>query len=42
MIHWGGYLGLAAAACAFYLALSELCEVSYERAIFPVGSLARH
>jgi succinate-acetate transporter protein len=42
LIHWGGYLGLAAAACAFYLALSELCEVSYERTIFPVGSLARH
>ena len=41
LIHWGGYLGLAGAAGAFYLALSELCEVSYERAIFPVGSLAR-
>jgi uncharacterized protein len=42
LIHWGGYLGLAAAACAFYLALSELCEVSYDRAVLPVGSLARH
>jgi succinate-acetate transporter protein len=41
LIHWGGYLGLAAAGCAFYLALSELCEVSYDRAVFPVGSLAR-
>jgi uncharacterized protein len=40
-IHWGGYLGLAAAGCAFYLAVSELCEAVYERAIFPVGSLAR-
>jgi succinate-acetate transporter protein len=41
MIEWGGYLGLAAAGCAFYLALSELCEVAYDRVIFPVGSLAR-
>jgi uncharacterized protein len=41
LINWGGYLGLAGAAGAFYLALSELCEVSYERAVFPVGSLAR-
>ena len=41
LIRWGGYLGLAGAAGAFYLALSELCEVTYERAIFPVGSLAR-
>jgi succinate-acetate transporter protein len=41
LIHWGGYLGLVGAAGAFYLALSELCEVSYERAIFPIGSLAR-
>jgi uncharacterized protein len=40
-IQWGGYLGLAAAGCAFYLALSELCEAVYERAIFPVGSLAK-
>ena len=31
LIHWGGYLGLAAAACAFYLALAELCEFSYGR-----------
>ena len=41
LIEWGGYLGLAAAGCAFYLALSELCDVAYERTIFPVGSLAR-
>jgi succinate-acetate transporter protein len=41
LIQWGGYLGLAGAGCAFYLALSELCETAYERAIFPVGSLAR-
>jgi succinate-acetate transporter protein len=42
MIHWGGYLGLAAAACAFYLALAELCEVSYGRAILPVWPLTPH
>jgi uncharacterized protein len=41
MIHWGGYTGLAAAACAFYLALAELCESSYGRAVLPVWPLAR-
>jgi uncharacterized protein len=41
MIHWGGYLGLAAAACAFYLALAELSEFSYGRAVFPLWSLAK-
>jgi uncharacterized protein len=42
LIHWGGYLGLAAAACAFYLALAELCEFSYGRTVLPVWPLARH
>ena len=42
MLHWGGYCGLAAAACAFYLALAELCEFSYGRAVLPVWSLAKH
>ena len=42
MIHWGGYTGLAAAACAFYLALAELCESSYGRAVFPIWPLAAH
>lgn len=41
LIHWGGYFGLAAAACAFYLALAELCEVSYDRAVVPVFPLSR-
>ena len=41
LIHWGGYLGLAAAACAFYLALAELCEFSYGRDVLPVWSLAK-
>ena len=41
LIHWGGYLGLAAAACAFYLALAELCEFSYGRPVLPVWSLAK-
>ena len=40
LIHWGGYFGLVAAVCAFYLALAELCEFSYGRAVFPVWSLA--
>ena len=42
LIHWGGYFGLAAAACAFYLALAELCEVSYGRVVVPVWPLAGH
>ena len=42
LMHWGGYTGLAAAACAFYLALAELCESSYGRAVLPVWPLARH
>jgi succinate-acetate transporter protein len=41
MTHWGGYTGLAAAACAFYVALAELCEYSYGRAVIPVWSLKR-
>ena len=41
LIHWGGYTGLAAAACAFYLALAELCEFSYGRAVLPVWPLAK-
>ena len=42
LIHWGGYFGLAAAACAFYLALAELCEFSYHRAVVPVWPLSSH
>ncbi len=41
LIHWGGYTGIAAAACAFYLALAELCEFSYGRAVLPVWPLAK-
>ncbi len=40
LIHWGGYTGLAATACAFYLALAELCESSYGRPVFPIWPLA--
>ena len=40
LIHWGGYLGLAASACIFYLALAELCESSYGHTVFPVWPLA--
>ncbi len=42
LIHWGGYVGLVATACIFYMALAELCEISYGRVVFPVGSLAKH
>jgi hypothetical protein len=41
MIHWGGYFGLGAAACVTYLALAELCEISYQRTVLPVWSLAK-
>jgi len=42
LIHWGGYFGLAAAACIFYMALAELCELSYGRVVLPVWPLAKH
>ncbi|HUO71494.1 MAG TPA: acetate uptake transporter [Solirubrobacteraceae bacterium] len=42
LIHWGGYTGLAAAACAFYLALAELCEFSYGKTVLTVWPLAKH
>ncbi|MGO9957044.1 MAG: acetate uptake transporter [Solirubrobacteraceae bacterium] len=42
LIHWGGYLGIAAAACIFYMALAELCEISYGRVVLPVWPLAKH
>ena len=42
LMHWGGYTGLAAAACAFYLAVAELCESSYGRAVLPIWPLAKH
>jgi succinate-acetate transporter protein len=42
MIRWGGYLGLGAVACAFYLALAELCEFSHGRSVLPVWSLTKH
>jgi len=42
LIHWGGYVGLAATACIFYMALAELCEISYGRSVLPVWPLAEH
>ncbi len=42
LIHWGGYVGLAATACIFYMALAELCETSYGRVVLPLWSLAKH
>lgn len=42
LIHWGGYFGLATAACVFYLALAAACEISYGRPVFPVWHLAKH
>ncbi|MGZ4325215.1 MAG: acetate uptake transporter [Solirubrobacteraceae bacterium] len=42
LIHWGGYVGLVATACIFYMALAELCEISYGRVVLPLRSLAKH
>jgi len=41
VIRVGGWIGLAVAAGAFYLALAEVCEASYGRMILPLGSLAK-
>ena len=41
LVKTGGWIGLAVAAGAFYLALAEVCEASYGRAILPLGSLAK-
>ena len=40
-IEWGGYMGLAVAALAAYIGLSELCEVSYKRVVLPLFPLAK-
>ena len=40
-IRTGGWIGLAVAALAFYLALAEVCEATYGRAILPLGPLAK-
>ena len=37
----GGCRGLAASACVFYMALAELCKVSYGRAVLAVWPLAK-
>ena len=41
LIRTGGWIGLAVAAGAFYLALAEVCEASYGRAILPLGPLTK-
>ncbi|MGO9221493.1 MAG: acetate uptake transporter [Streptosporangiaceae bacterium] len=41
LIRTGGWIGLVVAAGAFYLALAELCEATYGRAILPLGVLAK-
>ncbi len=38
---WGGYIGLAVAALAGYLACAEVCEASYGHEVLPVWSLAK-
>jgi succinate-acetate transporter protein len=38
----GGYMGLAVAGLAAYIAVAELCEASYKRPILPLWPLARH
>jgi uncharacterized protein len=41
LIKTGGWVGIALAGVAFYLALAEVCELEYGRAILPVGHLAK-
>jgi uncharacterized protein len=41
LVKTGGWVGIILAGLAFYLALAELCEVSYGREILPVGHLAK-
>ena len=41
LVKTGGWVGIILAGFAFYLALAELCEVSYGREILPVGHLAK-
>ncbi len=41
LVKAGGWVGIILAGFAFYLALAELCEVSYGREILPVGHLAK-
>ncbi len=41
LVHWGGYLGLGAAALAMYLSCAETCEATYGRSILPVWPLNR-
>jgi succinate-acetate transporter protein len=41
LIKIGGYTGILVAAIATYLALAELCEFSYGRAVLPVWPLAK-
>lgn len=42
LIKTGGWIGLAVAALAFYLALAEVCEATYGRTILPLFPLAKH
>jgi len=41
LVKTGGWIGIILAGFAFYLALAELCEVSYGREILRVGHLAK-
>ena len=41
LVHWGGYLGLGAAALALYLSCAETCEETYGHRILPVWPLNR-
>ncbi len=41
LVKTGGWIALALAAAAFYLALAEVCEASYGRKVLPVGHLAK-
>jgi uncharacterized protein len=40
VIHWGGYIGLATAAAAWYASFALVCNFTFKRTVLPVIPLA--
>jgi succinate-acetate transporter protein len=40
IIHWGGYVGLATAAAAWYASFAAVLAHTFKRAILPIFPLA--
>ena len=41
VIHWGGYLGLATAAAAWYASFAAVVNSTFGRTLMPVGAAPR-